>query len=115
MRFDDLTYFLLLWLVLVQWKQNFFNHLHNKNAKLAGAVLRMVGKQQNGENIGQMPAKKIVDSFMSLGLDEQDTSKQSLDMYEEYFEIPSIATTEKYYKTESEAFLTIPAKTRPSL
>ena len=103
MRFVDLTCFLLLQLALVQWKQNFFNHLHNKNAKLAGAVLRMIEKQRNGENIDQTLVKKVVDSFVSLGLDEQDTNEQSLDMYKEHFEIPFITTAEKYYKTKLEA------------
>ncbi|EJC98883.1 Cullin-domain-containing protein [Fomitiporia mediterranea MF3/22] len=92
-------------LALVQWKQNFFNHIHNKNAKLAGAVLRQIEKQRNGETIDQTLVKKVVDSFVSLGLDETDTNKQSLDVYKDHFEIPFIAATEKYYKTESEAFL----------
>lgn len=65
----------------------------------------MIEKQRNGENIDQTLVKKVVDSFVSLGLDESDTNKQSLDVYKEHFESPFIATTEKYYKTESEAFL----------
>lgn len=66
----------------------------------------MIEKQRNGENIDQTLAKKVIDSFVSLGLDEADTNKQSLDVYKESFETPFILTTEKYYKTESEAFLT---------
>ncbi|KAI5117366.1 hypothetical protein M0805_002479 [Coniferiporia weirii] len=92
-------------LALVQWKQNFFNHIHNKNQKLAGAVLRLIEKQRNGENIDQTLVKKVIDSFVSLGLDESDTNKQSLDVYKDHFETPFIAATEKYYTTESEAFL----------
>lgn len=42
---------------------------------------------------------------MSLGLDESDTNKASLEVYKEHFEAPFIAATEKYYKNESEAFL----------
>ncbi|KAH8108737.1 Cullin-domain-containing protein [Phellopilus nigrolimitatus] len=57
-------------LALVQWKQNFFNHIHNKNEKLAVAVLRLIEKQRNGENIDQTLVKKVVDSFVSLGLDD---------------------------------------------
>jgi cullin 1 len=66
--------------------------------------------------------KKVVDSFVSLGLDETDTNKACLDVYkvtplsisiselqlnffQEHFENPFIDTTEKYYKQESESFL----------
>lgn len=92
-------------LALVQWKQYFFNHIHSKNQKLAGAVLRLIEQQRNGETIDQGLVKKVVDSFVSLGLDESDTNKGSLDVYKEHFEKPFIAATELYYKTESEAFL----------
>lgn len=95
----------------MQWKSNFFNHLqkpissNDKTGKLAYGVLRLIEKQRNGETIDQTLVKKIVDSFVSLGLDESDTNKQSLDVYKEHFETPFIETTEKYYKTESEAYL----------
>lgn len=49
--------------------------------------------------------KKVVDSFVSLGLDETDTNKACLDIYKEHFELPFIEATEKYYKQESESFL----------
>ncbi|KAI6047594.1 hypothetical protein EDC04DRAFT_2619110 [Pisolithus marmoratus] len=35
------------------------------NGKLAGAVLRLIERQQNGETIDQGRAKKVVDSFVS--------------------------------------------------
>ena len=43
---------------------------------------------------------------VSLGLDEQDTDKASLEVYKADFEAPFINATEKYYTLESEAFLT---------
>ncbi|KAL5501399.1 CDC53_2 [Sanghuangporus vaninii] len=92
-------------LALVQWKQNFFNHIHNKNAKLAGAVLKQIEKQRNGETIDQTLVKKVVDSFVSLGIDETDSNKQSLDVYKDHFETPFISATESYYKQESTNFL----------
>ncbi|KZV95811.1 Cullin-domain-containing protein [Exidia glandulosa HHB12029] len=92
-------------LALVQWKQNFFLHIQSKNQKLANAILRLIELQRNGETIDQGLVKKVVDSFVSLGLDEQDSNKASLEVYKEHFESPFIAATEKYYKTESEAFL----------
>ena len=85
---------------------NFFDSINNsKNPRLAGAVLRLIEKQRNGDSIDQTLVKKVVDSFVSLGLDESDTNKQSLDVYRDAFEIPFIEATERYYRNESEAFL----------
>ena len=97
--------FLDLQLSLVQWKNNFFIHIQNKNSKLAGAILRLIERQRNGQEIDQGLVKKVVDSFVSLGLDEADINKAHLDVYKEHFEIPFLEATEKYYKLESEAFL----------
>ena len=65
----------------------------------------MIEKQRNCDSIDQTLVKKVVDSFVSLGLDEADTNKQSLDVYRDAFEIPFIEATERYYRNESEAFL----------
>ena len=92
-------------LALVQWKNNFFIHIQNKNYKLAGAILRLIERQRNGQEIDQGLVKKVVDSFVSLGLDEADINKAHLDVYKEHFEFPFLEATEKYYKLESEAFL----------
>jgi len=92
-------------LSLVQWKNNFFIHIQNKNSKLAGAILRLINRQRDGQEIDQGLVKRVVDSFVSLGLDEADINKAHLDVYKEHFEIPFLEATEKYYKLESEAFL----------
>ncbi|KAG8938767.1 hypothetical protein FRC00_014476, partial [Tulasnella sp. 408] len=92
-------------LALVQWKQNFFLHIQNKNQKLANAVLRLIENQRNGETIDVGLVKKVVDSFVSLGLDDSDSNKATFDVYKEHFETPFINATEKYYKHESESFL----------
>lgn len=55
--------------------------------------------------IDQGLVKKIVDSFVSLGLDNADLNKECLDIYKEHFEAPFIDATEQYYKKESESFL----------
>lgn len=49
--------------------------------------------------------KKVVDSLVSLGLDEADPNKACFDVYKEHFETPFIDATEQYYKHESESFL----------
>ncbi|THV05232.1 Cullin-domain-containing protein [Dendrothele bispora CBS 962.96] len=92
-------------LSLVQWKTNLFVPIQQRHAKLAGAILRLIEQQRNGETIDQGLVKKVVESFVSLGLDETDTNKACLDVYKEHFEAPFIEATEKYYKKESESFL----------
>lgn len=48
-----------------------------------------------------MPCSRIV----SLGLDENDSKKTTLEVYRQYFERPFVHATEVYYKMESEKFL----------
>ncbi|KAG9313519.1 Cullin [Chiua virens] len=92
-------------LALIQWKSNFFLHIQSKNGKLASAILRLIEHQWNGESIDQGLVKKVVDSFVSLGLDESDINKASLDVYKKHLATPFLEATEKYYQQESEAFL----------
>ncbi|KAI0288053.1 Cullin [Russula brevipes] len=92
-------------LALVQWRANFFLHIQGKQSKLAGAILRLIEDQRNGEIIDQGLVKKVVDSFVSLGIDDCDLNKVSLVNYEEHFETPFLVATEAYYKHESESFL----------
>jgi cullin 1 len=65
----------------------------------------LIERQRNGEAIDQGLVKKVVDSFVLLGLDETDINKASLDVYKEHLETPFLDATEKYYEQESEAFL----------
>lgn len=79
--------------------------IQKENSKLAGAVLRLIERQRNGDVIDQGLVKKVVVSFVSLGLDNTDPNKECLDVYKEHFETPFIDGSDSYYKKESEAFL----------
>ncbi|TFK73584.1 Cullin-domain-containing protein [Pluteus cervinus] len=92
-------------LALVQWRAHLFFPIQQKNTKLASAILRLIEMQRNGETIDQGLVKKVVESFVSLGLDDADINKACLDVYREHFETPFLAATEQYYKQESETFL----------
>ncbi|KAF7314218.1 CULLIN-2 domain-containing protein [Mycena kentingensis (nom. inval.)] len=91
-------------LALVQWKNNLFVPIQRKT-KLASAILRLVESQRNGETIDQGLVKKVIDSFVSLGLDDSDPNKACLDVYKEHFETPFLDATDQYFKHESESFL----------
>ncbi|KAF2722984.1 Cullin-domain-containing protein [Polychaeton citri CBS 116435] len=87
---------------LVRWKEDMFGDTQNA---VMSAVLRLVEKQRNGETIEQSKIKTVVDSFVSLGIDDQDSTKSTLDVYRQYFEKPFVEATFKYYQEESKQFL----------
>lgn len=87
---------------LVSWRQVFFDKVHSS---VMDAVLKMVKKQRDGETIEQSHIKSIVDSFVSLGLDETDTTKSTLDVYRFNFEKPFLDATTRYYEEESKQFV----------
>ncbi|KAG0050195.1 hypothetical protein BGZ83_005027 [Gryganskiella cystojenkinii] len=89
-------------LALVSWKDSLFSHVeHNVMA----AVLELIKRQRNGESVETSLLKNVVESFVSLGLDENDSKKTTLEVYRLYFETPFVAATEVYYKMESDKFL----------
>jgi cullin 1 len=69
------------------------------------AVLKMVEKQRHGETIEHSQIKSIVDSFVSLGLDEADPTKSTLDVYRFNFERPFLDATRLFYEAESKQFV----------
>ncbi|KAI1461537.1 Cullin-domain-containing protein [Annulohypoxylon moriforme] len=87
---------------LYQWRTEFFTLV---NKKVMDAVLMLVEKQRNGETIEHRQIKQVVDSFVSLGLDEHDATKSTLDTYRFHFEKPFLAATEEFYKAESKQFV----------
>ncbi|KAI0132718.1 Cullin family protein [Xylariales sp. AK1849] len=87
---------------LVQWRTVLFEKV---SSKVMAAVLKLVEKQRNGETIEHSQIKQVVDSFVSLGLDEHDTTKSTLDVYRFHFEKPFLAATKDYYETESREFV----------
>lgn len=87
---------------LVQWRKVLFEQL---STKVMDAVLKLVEKQRNGETIEYMQIKQVVDSFVSLGLDESDPTKSTLEVYRHHFEQPFIAATREYYQAESKQFV----------
>jgi cullin 1 len=92
-----------LQLALMQWRINYFRCVQSKRTKLA--ILQLIERERNGEMIDQSLVKKVVDSFVSLGLDDEDINKASLDVYKEHLETPFLDATEEYYVRESNAFL----------
>lgn len=87
---------------LVQWRKVLFEKV---SVKVMDAVLKLVEKQRHGETIEHGQIKAVVDSFVSLGLDEADPSKSTLDVYRYHFERPFLAATKEFYQAESKQFV----------
>ncbi|OAA47830.1 cullin-1 [Metarhizium rileyi] len=87
---------------LVQWRKVLFEKV---SEKVMAAVLKLVEKQRNGETIEHNQIKQVVDSFVSLGLDEADMSRSTLDVYRYHFEKPFLEATAEFYTAESKQFV----------
>ncbi|GAA5930493.1 cullin family protein [Sporobolomyces koalae] len=96
--------YLIYILSLVTWKDHFYTHVQQE-LKLTNAVLKLIEQQRNGETIETELVKKVMDSFVALGLDETDSNRQNLEVYREAFEKPFLVATETYYRAESEQFI----------
>ncbi|RSH81909.1 uncharacterized protein EHS24_008106 [Apiotrichum porosum] len=96
-------------LALVAWKRNFFRYIQkdtNEVSRLTQAVLRQIELQRNGESIDNGLLKKVIESYVALGIDDADAQRQNLDVYNECFQKYFIQATDKYYAAESAAFVT---------
>ena len=112
---------------LVQWRDVMFT---NTQESVMAAVLRMVERQRNGDSIEHSQIKSVVNSFgmfgshferfdsertrrrlklanrlVSLGIDESEHNKGTLDVYKAFFEKPFLDETKAYYDRESRQFL----------
>ncbi len=87
---------------LVQWRGILFDRI---STNVMDAVLNLVERQRNGETIEYLQIKQVLNSMVSLGLDELDSSKTTLDTYRYHFERPFINATKKYYQDESSQFV----------
>ncbi|KEP45453.1 putative SCF complex protein cullin 1, partial [Rhizoctonia solani 123E] len=71
---------------------------------LAVALLEIIEKERDGENIDSGLVKKVIDSFVTLGLNVSDQNQAQLDVYQKEFQTPFLEATEKYYARESAIF-----------
>lgn len=93
-------------MALVQWKEHFLRPVQGENLKLTCALLEIIEKQRSGETGDQGLMKNVTDSFVALGIDDENLSKESKDVYKEQFETPYVRATAKYIATTLEAALT---------
>ncbi|WVO14316.1 hypothetical protein L204_101948 [Cryptococcus depauperatus] len=94
-------------LALVSWKQNFFKYFadNGETSRLTRALLNLIQQQRSGEDMDSGLLKKVIDSYVSLGLDESDAQRQNLEVYKAFFQTQFLSATDSFYRAESTAFV----------
>lgn len=88
------------------WKDHFVDPIQGEDMTLTNTLLTLIEDQRNGESIDQELVRKVANSLSALGIDEENSKKNSLAVYKEQREKPYMVATSKYFTTTLEASIT---------
>lgn len=80
--------------------------IQGEDMTLTNTLLTLIEDQRNGESIDQELVRKVANSLSALGIDEENSKKNSLAVYKEQLEKPYMVATSKYFTTTLEASIT---------
>ena len=84
------------------WRDHFFKHL---KTRLTAALLALIEKERNGEQIDVYLVKSVVNCYVSLGITREKPEETNLIIYKNGFEEELLHQTETYYAQEAQQFL----------
>ena len=87
---------------LVVWRDHLFRELKGRITK---AVLDLIEKERNGEEVNTALISGVVDGFVRLGLNRERPKEVTLDVYKEDFEAQCLEATQAFYTKESGLFI----------
>eukprot|EP01125_Pyxidicula_operculata_P001267 TRINITY_DN11172_c0_g1_i1.p1 TRINITY_DN11172_c0_g1~~TRINITY_DN11172_c0_g1_i1.p1 ORF type:complete len:760 (-),score=149.56 TRINITY_DN11172_c0_g1_i1:60-2042(-) len=88
-------------LALIIWKLHLFKPLQ---ARITNALLSLIEKERNGEQIDTALVRGVIDAYISLGINKDKPDQVTLDIYIRDFEESFLRATVLYYQTESAEF-----------
>ncbi|KAF5373527.1 hypothetical protein D9757_010502 [Collybiopsis confluens] len=90
-------------LALIQWKDYVFLPIQQDETKLTDALLNLIDRRRKGDSkmADEGLLKAGISSIVHLGIDNDDPSKECLDVYREHFEAPFLESSKKYYEKET--------------
>eukprot|EP01114_Cavostelium_apophysatum_P016115 TRINITY_DN4532_c0_g1_i1.p1 TRINITY_DN4532_c0_g1~~TRINITY_DN4532_c0_g1_i1.p1 ORF type:complete len:760 (-),score=226.85 TRINITY_DN4532_c0_g1_i1:63-2342(-) len=91
-------------LSVVIWRDHFFSAL---KGRLTNAILALIEKERNGEQIDTTLVHGVILAYVSLGLNKEKPKETTLDVYKESFEEDFFNATEVYYTSESSQFISV--------
>jgi cullin 1 len=89
-------------LCLISWRDGYLRpHEH----KIVQNVLSLIEKERKGERIERYLVETVTTSLVTLGIDTSDFKKKNLEVYQNSFERGFLTETERFYKEQSEKFV----------
>jgi len=89
-------------LSLVLWRDHLFKNLKDR---LTPALMTLIEKDRNGEQVDMFLIKSVVNCYVSLGITRDKPEETSLLIYKNAFEEELILQTDLYYAQESSQFV----------
>lgn len=87
---------------MVIWRDNLFLALKQRLTK---ALLMLIEKERNSEQIDTSLVKGVIQSYVNLGLNKEKPEETTLDIYSQHFELEFIHATELFYTSESSKYI----------
>eukprot|EP00005_Dracoamoeba_jomungandri_P001963 CAMPEP_0174261182 /NCGR_PEP_ID=MMETSP0439-20130205/11275_1 /TAXON_ID=0 /ORGANISM="Stereomyxa ramosa, Strain Chinc5" /LENGTH=759 /DNA_ID=CAMNT_0015345615 /DNA_START=55 /DNA_END=2334 /DNA_ORIENTATION=+ len=89
-------------LSLVIWRDNLF---HAQKTRLTNALLQLIEKERDGEQINTHLVSVVINAYVRLGLNKEKPKETTLEIYQSHFEEEFLIATEVYYTAESTQFI----------